>query len=48
MRMPAAPATAALIIQLNNAIRSGDTPLTKAPVWDSATARVSNPNRVQR
>ena len=48
MRIPAAPATAALIIQLRSATRSGDTPLTNAPVWDSAAALVERPNRVHR
>jgi len=44
--MPAAPATAALIIQFSNATRVGETPLTNAPVWESALARVSSPKRV--
>ncbi len=38
----------ALSIQLASATRSGDTPLTNAPVWDSAAARVTKPNRVNR
>ena len=48
MSTPAAPATTALIIQFRSATRSGDTPLTNAPVCDSAAARVSRPNRVYR
>ena len=36
MRMPAAPATHALTIQFSSATRSGEMPLTYAPVWDSA------------
>jgi hypothetical protein len=48
IRMPAAPATAPASIQFNNAMRSGEIPLTYAPVSDSATARVSRPNRVHR
>ena len=36
IRMPAAPATAALIIQFSSATRSGETPLTNAPVCVSA------------
>ncbi len=48
IRMPARPATAALIIQFTSATRSGDTPLTNAPVCDSAEARVTRPNRVKR
>ena len=48
MRMPAAPATTALTIQLSSATRSGDTPLTTAPVGVSATALVSSPKRVHR
>ena len=48
MRMPAMPATTALIIQLASATLSGETPLTKAPVCDSAVARVSRPKRVYR
>ena len=46
MRIPATPATTALIIQFNSATRSGETPLTYAPTWVSATARVARPNRV--
>jgi hypothetical protein len=38
----------ALSIQFASATRSGDTPLTNAPVWDSAAARVTKPNRVNR
>ena len=40
MRMPARPATAELIIQFEAAIRSGEIPLTKAPLSDSAAALV--------
>ena len=46
--MPARPAMMALSIQFTSATRSGDTPLTNAPVWDSAAARVTSPNRVYR
>ena len=46
MRIPATPATTALIIQFNSATRSGDTPLTYAPTCVSATARVARPNLV--
>ena len=42
------PAITALIIQLSSAMRSGETPLTYAPVWVSAVARVSRPKRVKR
>ena len=42
------PATTALAIQLRTATRSGDTPLSTAPVGVSATALVSRPKRVWR
>ncbi len=42
------PTTAPASIQFNSAIRSGEMPLTYAPVSDSAVARVSRPNRVHR
>ena len=48
MRIPAAPATTALAIQFSSAMRSGETPLTSAPICVSATARVRSPKRVQR
>ena len=42
------PATTALAIQLSNAIRSGETPLTIAPTCVSAAALVRSPKRVHR
>ena len=48
MRMPAMPHTTKLMIQLTSAMRSGESPLTSAPISVSAEARVANPNRVNR
>ena len=48
MRMPAIAATAALIIQLAAATRSGAMRLTSAPFSVSAAARVCSPKRVKR
>ena len=48
MRIPANPATAALMTQFRAAMRSGEIPLTNAPFSDSAAARVWSPNRVNR
>ncbi len=48
MRMPANPQTTKLMIQLISAMRSGESPLTRAPTSVSAEARVASPNRVNR
>ena len=48
MRMPAVPATMALIAQLASAMRSGEMPLTSAPVSVSDAARVAMPKWVKR
>ena len=48
IRIPETAATAALIIQLAAAMRSGEMPLTKAPFSVSAAARVTSPKRVNR
>jgi hypothetical protein len=48
MRIPDTPPTAALIIQLAAASRSGAMPLTYAPFSFSAAARVRSPNPVNR
>ena len=46
MRMTAAPASIAAIIQLMAASRSGEWPSSTAPFSLSAAARVARPNRV--
>ena len=48
MRMPAAPATRALSIQLSAAMRSAGMPLRWAPFSLCDTARLANPKRVKR
>ena len=48
IRMPARPATTALIIQFTAAMRSGEMWETYAPFSVSAAARVCSPNRVNR
>ena len=42
------PQTTKLMTQLTSAMRSGESPLTRAPTSVSADARVARPNRVKR
>ncbi len=42
------PHTTKLMIQFTSAMRSGESPLTRAPTSVSADARVARPNRVKR
>ena len=48
MRMPAAAGDDGAQHPVEQRDPSGETPLTSAPVWVSATARVSSPKRVHR
>ena len=43
--MPARPATVPLMAQLRSAMFSGESPVTNAPISDSADARVARPKR---